>query len=392
MNGLMKKEANGILPFAEEFLKQTRLDLDDAKMSFFKIGFRLNEAVRGNYCSVLGYNDIYELAKNEFGFEKTTTKNLMAINRTYCVHGVSGYTPYSLQLEENYKKYSQTQLVEMLTLTESERKHIPEDFTISELRDYKKLCNRILNSCGVYEYIGMHYHEIIDDPRTAVKKYRGKKEKEKICKTETLEGQIYINESGEMAEYRQSGGETLFHSSSPVRLLIEQEESDAEIGEVLEECADIDKEESAADAMVRLREKYAMTQEEFAAAGKSFPDPIPETRIPRHVFKNKTEREAFIRNIKNYPVIVLHSEELQLTVHRCDLANGAKIYRTEYKEYLDWNKNTIDRECLCLVDCQSKAERTGHNAGGTFSPKTYTLNGTAPTYIIDYIAKFKDEI
>ena len=115
-------------------------------------------------------------------------------------------------------------------------------------------------------------------------------------------------------------------------------------------------------------------------------------KVPRHVFRNKAEREVFIRDVKNYPVLVLHSEELQLTVRRCDLANGAKIYRTEYKEYQDWNKQTANRERLCLIDVQKKAEGTGHNAGGTFSPKTYTLEGTAPTYIVDYMTKFKDEI
>lgn len=395
MNGLLKKEENGILPYAEEFLKQTRLDLDDAKMSFFKIGFRLNEAMYGRYFTALGYDDIYALAQNEFGFEKTTTKNLMSINREYSERRPAGldFKPYSMYIAEKYKKYSQTQLVEMLPLTNSAREYIPEDFTISELRDYKKLCNSSQRERGcLNEYTS--YHNIIKSPREAVKKYREEKAEIERAKefektTDVLAGQLYFTDTGEMTEYHQSDGEE-FHDAEVSRLTEEPESG--ELGEVLEECAAIDKEQSAADVMEGLREKYLLSSEEFASAGKAFEIPTFTKRTPRHIFKNKTERETFIRDIKNFPVVVLHCEELQLTVRRCDFANGAKLYRTEYKEFLDWNKKTVDKSCLCLIDIQPKAEGTGNNSGGTFSPKTYTLYGTAPTYVIDYMTKFKDEI
>lgn len=387
MNEVFKKDENELLPLAEEFLKQTRLDLDDAKMSFFKIGFRLNEAKRGGYFRALGYEDIYALALDEFGFEKTTTKNLMAINYKYCVHGTgSGYSPYSIQIAEKYRKYSQTQLVEMLPLMESEREHVPEDFTISELRDYKKVCK----NPTVY---GISWTSYRKDPRASVKQYREKKaaEERKAQQGETIvfDGQMYFTDTGGTAEFHQSGGEL---HALPVSQLTEEEDLCGALGEVLEECEEISEEESAADTMQRLREKYALSNEAFAEAVRSFPAPSPAVKIPRHVFRNKAERESFIRDIKNFPVLVLHCEELQLTVRRCDLANGAKIYHTEYKEYHDWNKQTSTRERLCLIDIQEKAEGTGHNAGGTFSPKTYTLEGTAPTYIVDYMTKFKDEI
>lgn len=386
MNEVFKKDENELLPLAEEFLKQTRLDLDDAKTSFFKIGFRLNEANRGGYFRALGYEDIYALALDEFGFEKTTTKNLMAINYKYCVHGTgSGYSLYSMQIAEKYRKYSQTQLVEMLPLMDSEREHVPEDFTISELRDYKKVCK----NPTVY---GISWTSYRKDPRASVKQYREKKAEEERNaqqgETIVFDGQMYFTDTGETAEFHQSGGEL---HALPVSQLTEEEET-SELGEVLEECEEISEEESAADTMQRLRDKYALSNEAFAEAGRSFPAPSPAVKVPRHVFKNKAERESFIRDIKNFPVLVLHCEELQLTVRRCDLANGAKIYHTEYKEYHDWNKQTSTRERLCLIDVQEKAEGTGHNAGGTFSPKTYTLEGTAPTYIVDYMTKFKDEI
>ena len=387
MNEVFKKEENELLPISEEFLKQTRLDLDDAKTSFFKIGFRLNEANRGGYFRALGYEDIYALALDELGFEKTTTKNLMAINYKYCVHGTgSGYSPYSMQIAEKYRKYSQTQLVEMLPLMDSEREHVPEDFTISELRDYKKVCK----NPTVY---GVSWESYRKDPRASVKQYREKKaEEERNAQqggTIVFDGQMYFTDTGETAEFHQSGGEL---HAFPVSQLTEEEDLCGALGEVLEECEEISEEESAANTMRRLRDKYALSNEAFAEAGRSFPAPFPAVKVPRHVFKNKAERESFIRDIKNFPVLVLHCEELQLTVRRCDLANGAKIYHTEYKEYHDWNKQTSTRERLCLIDVQEKAEGTGHNAGGTFSPKTYTLEGTAPTYIVDYMTKFKDEI
>ena len=126
---IVKNDSEMVLAYAESFLEQTRLDLKVIEQSFFKIGFRLNEAVDNNYVQALGYQDIYELAEDQFGFKKTTTKNLMEVNRTY---STGCYGRPSMELADNFKGFSQTQLVEMLPLGPWSRENIPTTFTARE--------------------------------------------------------------------------------------------------------------------------------------------------------------------------------------------------------------------------------------------------------------------
>lgn len=118
-----------------------------------------------------------------------------------------------------------------------------------------------------------------------------------------------------------------------------------------------------------------------------------KTVVPqKHSFKNKEERENFLRNEENYPITVLENPELGLKVKRLDFANGTKIYRTEYAYYSDYHKEYSMQVSYCLIDVREAAEKSMQSAMGLRSPKTYTLEGTAMTYMLDYMTKFKDEI
>lgn len=63
----------------EDFVNLVRLELDDIKHTFFKIGFRLREANNERYFIKLGYESIEECAEALFGFKKTTTYDLMRL-------------------------------------------------------------------------------------------------------------------------------------------------------------------------------------------------------------------------------------------------------------------------------------------------------------------------
>lgn len=375
------------LTFANSFVKQTLQDLNDIKKSFFVIGFRLNEANEFGYYSALGYKDIYELAADKFGFEKTSTKNLMAINFAYCDHYCGGkdYKRYTMYLSENYDKYSQTQLVEMLPLTVQERKNIPADFTISELREYKK----ILKAEPDYDT----YWAKQEDPRKTVKEYREQQQKAAQISS-APDVQRSFNNAANMEEFYQSGAEEL--SSATVSQLTDaadESEDDVSLGEVLEESGAIGNESDAADTMAKLKEKYLYTKEEWLAAQESFV--IESNNIPKrkpHNFKNKKERENFILDPKNFPVVVLDNPETGLRVTRCDFANGAKLYRTTWTEYLDYKKEFYEHCRLCLVDDRKTAEGFFKNASGSYSQKTYVPDGTANGYVVDYMTKFSKEI
>lgn len=410
MEELAKKEEEGKLAFANDFLKYAKLELDDIKRSFFKIGFRLNEAESMGYYRTLGYSDIYELAEAEFDFKSTTTKNLMAINRRYSKHEHNGhYLAYTMELDDRYKNYTQTQLVEMLPLKDIETKKISADFTVSEIRDYKKILHWGIPKSEKYQNERTPWLSFIEHPREWIEEYRktnAAAEASKQAQTESAankwlppvkpkpkdepelvaDGQMVLTNEGAVEEYHQSGGEGYVGQSTDRTA---QEAAQAKLDEIMATADDGDV------AEVFAPQRYIFGKEEFAAQTRQFITEAKEPTPPkpaRHNFKNNDARKEFINNPANYPVLVLHNEELQLTVRRCDFANGAKIYRTEYKEYSDYHKKTFERVRLCLIDVQEAAEKTGHNASGFFSPKTYTLDGSAPTYIVEYMTKFKNEI
>ena len=54
----------------EDFVNLVRLELNDIKKTFFKIGFRLYEANCNRYYKKLGFNSIEECAEAMFGFRK----------------------------------------------------------------------------------------------------------------------------------------------------------------------------------------------------------------------------------------------------------------------------------------------------------------------------------
>ena len=152
----VKNEVNDMsLSFAKDFIKYTNLEINDIHRKAFKIGFRLNEANEFEYYKPLGYKDIYELAEHEFGFKSTTTKNLMEVNRVYSDHLMSTISSgthvrkYSMEIDPRYKDYTQTQLVEMLPLSERERAHVPLDFKTPDLRDYKKSLKSWSGGCVI---------------------------------------------------------------------------------------------------------------------------------------------------------------------------------------------------------------------------------------------------
>lgn len=363
------------LSFAKSFVDNTKEDLKSVKRSFFKIGFRLNEAVDQGYVEALGYADIFDLAYHCFGFESTTTKNLMAINRTYCVHEYMGHwLPYTMQMDERYDKYNQTQLVEMLPLADWQRKNVPEDFTAQELRDYKKIV--LLKGEREREVLDVHGNgQIAEEPRKYVALYRQKKQEGAFDKPIVPVGQIEmtiteddlepVNVPPEDEEFHQSGAELYAQSQSTDQENISQS-TDREI------------DSQSTDWRERMR-AHAELAKTLAQEPK------------KHLFKNKQEREDFILNDDNYVITVLDCPELDITVKRLDFANGIKIYRTRWKSK-SGNGEYVNGYTLHLVD-ESDRERPQTSAFcADYSCKHYTLTGTSLTYILEYMAKYKDEI
>ena len=82
------------------------------------------------------YKNIVECCREEFGFKKSTTYNMIKIVTEYGEEEDGVVTYRSLM---QYGKFSYSQLVVMLSLSDSHRKDITPDTTISEIRNIKKV-------------------------------------------------------------------------------------------------------------------------------------------------------------------------------------------------------------------------------------------------------------
>lgn len=117
------------LALAKDFIKWLNNDLAQIKHPHFSIAFRLKEAKERGFAELLDYTDIYELAEQEFSFKKTSTKNYIAVAQEY----MSGSF-----VNTDWDKYSFTQLVEMLSISATQRQDIKSSWTIKEIRRYKQ--------------------------------------------------------------------------------------------------------------------------------------------------------------------------------------------------------------------------------------------------------------
>ena len=357
MNNMTVSEVEQSLSFANEFLKQTRLDLEGIKRNFFKIGFRLNEADNFYYYLKLGYKSIYELAYHEFGFEETTTKNLMAVNRAYCERTATYALTWSIK--DEYKNYSQSQLVEMLPMPDWQRAGVKEDFTVKDIRDYKKIVSSHLNPDKKIDLGQRNQKEVVDNARKFIDLFREKaKETPQPVRRLTEQkaedvpkGQLYINEQEEVSEFHQSGGADILDKAERVEVF-EQPKVEAQVN---------------AEIVIEKKPKL-------------------------HLFKNQSEREEYIVRKENYETLIFKSDELKIEIRRLDFANGAKLYRTDWESFSVIKKDYSSGWTLHLIDKSERELPPNTTSCTDYSCKCYTLTGTSMSFVLAYMAKYKDEI
>ena len=169
----IKKTSFGSLPAQQSFINLIYEDINDIKHKFIDIGFRLDEAQRLHYPEELGYNNIHELAEHLFGFKKSTTYSLI---NDYQRFG------YKMKLLPEYEKFSQSQLTEMCSLPEYMLKHITNDMTIQDIRDYKK----------AYNELTVWNEETVKNTKKLIEDYRNSKKENSRCLENKNKGNMEI--------------------------------------------------------------------------------------------------------------------------------------------------------------------------------------------------------
>lgn len=115
-----------------EWKEGIRRKLQETAGNFVYIGYCLRKLRdSGDLYEQEECEDIFEFAKKEYGLDKSTVSRFIAINEKYSEGG------YSMELQEKYRGFGQSQLVEMLTMPDSEIELITENMTVKEIRKLK---------------------------------------------------------------------------------------------------------------------------------------------------------------------------------------------------------------------------------------------------------------
>lgn len=374
----------------EEIEASIRQDLEDVKNSFFQIGYKLRVVRDCKLYAKEGFDNLVDYAEARFGFGKTTTYNMLSVyDMVYSFKD-------NRKIKKDFEPYSFAQLTAMTAshwAQDSLPCYIKPDDTVEDIKKFIRVWNKE-NSKGnsIKGNTLKEVLELAEEQKPAEIKSYSADDHTKLMKDidklispkksdDVIPGQREIDvDSSEVV------GEESFSFN--------YEQPDVAVPEVEtilidEASAELDKSFSPSTRQT-LSEMFAQTVRSNVvdeSSGQS-----TDQEIDSHNFKTDDERRTFIENVENYPTLVLHSEELGLTVRRCDFKNGAKLYRSEYSVYSAFRKKPVS-ECKYHLIVPEGDELPGTSVVcSDVSGKVWTMDGVAITYIVKYLAKHRREL
>lgn len=114
---------------AETFIKS---NLQSAVRSVIAVGYYLKCIRDGELYQKEGFSDIWEYARDRFGFSMSTTSRYMARNDRFSKDGNSPI------LDVKYREFNKSQLQEMLALSDDQLEQVTPDMTVRQIRELKR--------------------------------------------------------------------------------------------------------------------------------------------------------------------------------------------------------------------------------------------------------------
>ena len=100
---------------------------------FIAIGFYLKKIRDDRMYLQKGYSSIFDYSDQVFKLTRFQTTRFMEVNDVYSIGG------YSPEIDDKWKGYGSSKLVEMMALPEEIREMVPQQATVREMRDAKKV-------------------------------------------------------------------------------------------------------------------------------------------------------------------------------------------------------------------------------------------------------------
>lgn len=121
---------------ARTSLKYILTDMNDIRHTYIRLGFHLNEFERMSYYKDFGYSSLVEFCDVNLGFDKSAVSRCISVFKEFAVRDEHGV--YKMWLNDKYSNFSYSQLCEMVSMKEEQRKLVKPEMTIKQIRELKK--------------------------------------------------------------------------------------------------------------------------------------------------------------------------------------------------------------------------------------------------------------
>lgn len=125
-------------------LKYILADMNNIRKSFIRLGFHLAEMLHNKYYEDFGFPTIEEFAEANLGMDKSNVYRYIRVYEEFSVkekpvfEGSLSTVSSKMFLDDKWKDYSFSQLVEMCSMSDDQRLACNPGMTIKQIREVKK--------------------------------------------------------------------------------------------------------------------------------------------------------------------------------------------------------------------------------------------------------------
>lgn len=167
----------------DDQVKVMQVKLRTIAKSFIEIGMMLDNIQNMDTFRDKGYVSIAAFAQAELGLSKNQTYNLINVSRSFT---------YAGQIQERYKEFSFSQLVEMVSLPEELHEEIKPEMKVVEIREIKKTVKKEKN---VSPDIGTDNESALDPVEVIVQKAEKKETPSVVSAVDNLINEVLYKET-----------------------------------------------------------------------------------------------------------------------------------------------------------------------------------------------------
>lgn len=123
---------------ARTSLKYILTDLNDIRGSYIRLGFHLHEFDRFKYYEDFGYTSLVEFCEVNLGLDKSAVSRCMSVFLNFAKINDNITRTRTMFLDDKYENFSYSQLCEMVSMSDDQRKLVKPEMTIKQIRELKK--------------------------------------------------------------------------------------------------------------------------------------------------------------------------------------------------------------------------------------------------------------